>query len=558
MAKREKVQIAIDGVLDYYKSLTEPQLAVYHRVPRGLIHSWKEGLRGEPRAEESIQNVIHVGALGSGKSAEQRFGEIALSCLIPDNYGVIVRKRWEELLNHVYDDLLRAANSMTGGMADHLMSKPKKVGASYEIIVYTTSAPSRIIIKPEVEGTPEQIATHFKGPEYGWCSLEELDGLQEITWDTLIGRLRRKFFKLFTREAWEQAGWPVVLGEHDDPYFNWVAKMSSYLWAAVGVCNPPYDGHWVDRRTKKGEAEEAREELKRGSTLVVRSCMEDNVRYLGRDYIDAQKELYKDDPVQYDMLILGRNGIRIGGVPVYGKQFRSDLHTSETLMYNPFKPLLVGLDFGFLRPVAVFAQEDADGCLNILGELCPENKSAEQFGELIWDYIQQYFPKLQAGVSFFGDHAGTQRTDKGETTIERLAGLGIDVMSQPLDLDDSLNSVRRLLTHMMGEPLRPRLMLHRSNCPILTQAMIGGYYYKMTQGQREPKPYKTSDNHMDDVCDALRYLIANCFGSVGESRTSAFVGVTEGPVFATGIGGYNPGEEAKPQQPRFTFGEDKL
>jgi len=217
---------------------------------------------GPPRPEETFQNQLHIGSLGSGKSHIQRFMEITLSCFIQDNYGIIVRKRWEELKNHVIDDLFRLADEITEGNRTALLSDPKRVGASFEITVFTTGKPSRIIVKPEPDGTDEQITDHFKGPEYGWFSLEEATQLREITFDTLCGRLRRVF--------------PTMKPEH-----------CAFMWSGMAVTNPPYVGHWISKRADESEALLAKEELTRLDTLIIRSQMTDNP-FLRPEYIDTQ------------------------------------------------------------------------------------------------------------------------------------------------------------------------------------------------------------------------------------------------------------------------------
>lgn len=529
-------EIAIGDINRFYHTMFEPQLAAYHRVPRWRIRAWKEGRMGPVKAEETIQNLIHIGGLGSGKSKEQRFQELSASALIQDNYIIIVRKRWEELQNHVIYDLREFTKELVGAKRiDAIMSEPRRIGSSFEIVVKTLGKPSRIVVKNEPEGSTEDIAEHFKGPEYGAVSLEEARQLQKITFDTLTGRLRRKFFYQFPKELWEAEGRPMK------SYDAWVRDMSKYLWVMLAVCNPPYEGHWIDTYSKRGEKDEKMDALKRESILIVRSNMYDN-EYLPESYCKTQEELYKDDPIQRAMLIEGKNGIRIDGVPVYGNEFKSMIHTSRDIGYNPFKPILVGLDFGYLRPAAVFVQETDEDQYNAIGELCLKNKQAEELGEAVLEYRYKCYPKhaqVGAPMMFFGDHAGTQRSDKGDTTVERLAAMGIQVMTQRLDFEDSLNSVRKLFTKMIDG--RPRLMVNNMDCPTLTQALIGGYHYRMRSGQKEPKPHKTTENHFDDVCDALRYVMANVVGPHGNSVLHYYDGVDDGPIYARGISGERGG-----------------
>jgi len=176
-----KTELAIGGLRKYYESLSEAQLAFYHRVSRKVIRAWKEGRRGPPQPEEVHRDVVHIGALGSGKTVGGLFTAIALSCFIPDNLGVIVRKNWESLENHLIRELFNLADVATDGNRSHLLSDPKRVGGSYEIEAYTTGKPSKIIIKPEPDGIDRFIEDSFKGPEFGWFLLDELSQLRENT-----------------------------------------------------------------------------------------------------------------------------------------------------------------------------------------------------------------------------------------------------------------------------------------------------------------------------------------------------------------------------------------
>lgn len=519
----QKREVAIKGLKAFYDKLFEPQLAMYHRVPRNRIADWRQldpdSLQWKaqgaepPQPDEAVQNVMGIGALSSGKSHLEQYLCIISSVFVPDNLGVIVRKRWEELLNHVIRDLYKFADQLTDGNRKAIISDPKKVGGSYEIRVETPwEVPSYIIVKPEPDGPEAALEEHWKGPEYGWIALEEGKDLTKTTWRTLIGRLRRKFYKMFPREP----------GESPVHYERRVHKQSSYLWWSLMVTNPPYYGHWIDEESKKYEAMEAAGELTRDDVLVIRSKMDDNP-YTPDTYKRTQKRLFMDDPVQYAMLIEGKNGVKVEGIGVYRDYFRSDLHADDSVRYHPSLPLLVGMDFGYHRPAAVFLQETSDGQYNVIREWCPTRLEVEDFGKGCLDIIQKEFPRhLEPGaeVYFYGDVAGHQKSDKGDTSIARLAGLGINVIAQRLELSDSLDIVRNCLSKMLGRPMRPRLMINGTKCPVLLQAMAGGYYYPIKHGQRDPRPFKTPENHFDDVCDALRYVMANVIGPYGKSMLS--------------------------------------
>lgn len=509
MAASSDVGKALDGLIHYYNQLTEPQLAFYHGCQRRVAKAMKRGLvkPEQLRAGMVWRDRWAIGGLGSGKTVGGLFAAIAYSALIPGNEGVIVRKRWEELKNHVIPEMydLLAKEQDRGGVGIDpyaIMSKPRAVGAANEIIVRTTGKPSRIILKPEPDGPDRFVEDSFKGPEYGWFLLDEVTQLRQVTWNTLTGRLRRP-------------------------------NIPAHLRAGMAMGNPPVEGHWVYEMNEL--MAEIAERGEREDILIIRSTMEDNP-FLDPDYVKREKRKYRNDPIGYAMYIEGQDGISVEGKPVFGSMFRTAVHVDENLKFNPFRPLLVGMDFGFHHPAAVFFQIDDRGRINILSEMLGKDKTAVEFAEDILDHIKQMFPKaLLKHVQFFGDHAGTQRTDKGDTTVAILAKMGIRVRTRPMGIESGLDVIRDALRAFREG--RPRLCI-RPNCRILIRAMVGGYHYaRMRGGQLRNEPKK--DGYYDHVVDALRYGLANALGVYREPRSSRVAGPNKhrrsGPKFARGM-----------------------
>jgi len=285
------------------------------------------------------------------------------------------------------------------------------------------------------------------------------------------------------------------------------------LRAGLGMSNPTYTGHWlVDNLADIHQEAEATNLLTIQDPLLLRSTMEDNP-HLGADYVEAEKRKYRNDPIKYRMYILGEDGLDVDGRPVFGDVFKSELHTSNALIYNPFTTLTVGLDFGWHRPAAIFMQMDKSGCINVLGELMGQEETAEEFGMRVKDYVQQVFPEIKE-IEYYGDPAGAQKTDKGDPTISILARMGIRVGYRFLPIDPGLNLIRSLLGTMRRG--RPRLVYNIQRCPIIIKAKIGGYHYKQGRGgMTSPKPNK--DGFYEHLQDAERYALTNLCGVYSDS-----------------------------------------
>ncbi len=505
---------ALQGVLRYYEGLTIPQLAFYHGIPKRYAKALRAGAItvAQLGAGKVWRDRWQLGALGSGKTVGGLYSAIAYSALIPGNEGVIVRKRWEEIANHLIPELYRMAGLLTSPDGDYrngnparLLSDPRTVGASKEILVKTEGEPSRIVLKPEPDGPERFIEDSFKGPEYGWFLLDEVTQLREVTWRTLTGRLRRP-------------------------------GIPPHLRAGLAMGNPPAEGHWVfdyARQQEQLEEAEGRPEI-----LIIRSTMDDNP-HLPEDYVRREKRKYKDDEIRYRMYILGEDGLDLKGRPVFGNMFHSGgqaPHVEKALKYNPFRPLLVGMDFGWHHPAAVFFQIDDKGCVNILSEHLGKEVSAERFAQDVWDQVQKNFPRVpRHHVRFFGDPAGAQRSDKGDTTFAILAKQGIRVGHRVMPIETGLDLIRDLLREIRGS--RPRLQAH-PRCKDLIKAFLGGYYYDTMRGggvRMEPK----KDGYYDHLVDALRYGLTNTLGVYREPRGGTVAGPAKlrnrGPQFARGM-----------------------
>lgn len=532
MSSKITTEQAFGDLMDAYNGLSEAQLACFHRVPRWRIRDWKQGEAGPPQAEETSQNVAHSGGFSSGKSYEQRLEEILGSMTTPGGSGLIVREQWEEIQNHVITDIYDYLDTWTGGHRHAIMTDFKQVAGSFVAKVNTVvtpeqeaqgviAKPAMIYIKNEPDGDSKKVAEHFKGPEYNWVDYEEALQLRKLTWETANLRVRRPLVDLYPPKMWEAYGKPLLKryrGDEKIAYKKWVLSLSRWKWRTLAVYNPPYDGHWLAKMMRHYEEIEKLGMRNRESVLVIKSSPMDNA-HVSEDYIASLKEQFRDDPVKLQMHMTGDVGVESEGEPVFGGSYDPMMHDAPDAHYHPFKPLYIGLDFGFHNPAAVFAQVDDDNRVTVLHELLPSKITARRFGEMVAEHIREHYPKLvEVGspIVAYGDIAGEQEKDTGDSITHFKNGSGLEVFTQRLGLDESLDRVRLALTTLLGSPPRPRLRVNRRSCPILHLAMQSGYHYKIRDGRREPVPFKTPTTKFDDVADATRYLVAGLIGPHGE------------------------------------------
>ena len=113
------------------------------------------------------------------------------------------------------------------------------------------------------------------------------------------------------------------------------------------------------------------------------------------------------------------------------------------------------------------------------------------------------------GIEDYGDHAGTQETDKQGTSIQRAFAAGVQIRTKPNDrVENGLNQIRKLMKVKAGP--RFRFQIH-PRCQELVSALAYGYHYQVyNNGQVAFKPKK--DNKWDHIVDAFRYGVIHLFG----------------------------------------------
>lgn len=185
------------------------------------------------------------------------------------------------------------------------------------------------------------------------------------------------------------------------------------------------------------------------------------------------------------------------GTPVFSPIYKKSLH--EVSM-EPLKAtdVHIGIDFGFTRPAAVWAQFDGSRQLGIRHELLGEDEVISDFGRRIVDANRRLF----AGCRFhyYGDPAGHQRNDRSErTSIQVLKDLfGMKVKTRPSEIIQGIDRIRFHLLPRADK--RPGIVIDPVACPILAHGFARGYVRSETDPE---KPFK--DGYYDHLFDAFRY-----------------------------------------------------
>lgn len=503
MKAPEKVSLA--GLTAVYNSLHAHQLALYHGVPLEVAQRIKaERLTAVPANTPIWRDVFSIGGYRSGKTFAACYKLLRHMMRQGGSMALVVRKHHEQMKNTFIYEFFKVADFVTRcldknyqpipclhtpsggdvchGHANWILSEPKEQAGSVEVMVQAFNGrESKVVFRIEPEGDAEKIKKSFGGYELSAFVMEEAGELIRETYDAGTDRL-----------SWSGGTMCIVLS---NPVYagHWLAELRAEC-----------EGRMLSFRTDREESETNQ----RPVALIIRSTTEDNLTHLPANYLEDQKRKYADRPVEYEMFLMGYDGVKVEGRPVFAGQFRRELHVVECQL-NPHRPLIRGWDFGYHNPACVFMQMDDQGCLNVLAEYREKEIYIEQFVDAVKAFTVRTFPVLLGGIVDYGDYAGTQETDKQGTSIQRANARGVKIMARPnAKVENGLNQIRKLMRTNTGP--RCRFQVH-PRCQELISAMAYGYHYQVyNNGQVAFAPKK--DNKWDHIVDALRYGVVNLFG----------------------------------------------
>lgn len=223
-------------------------------------------------------------------------------------------------------------------------------------------------------------------------------------------------------------------------------------------------------------------------------------------------------------------------------EFNKALHVVADLVYDPHRPLFVGIDMPG-TPAAVITQLDAFDRWCVLSNLSPpedETIGYYEFGErlaevLLRDFAEPYGRDLaDLPVRFYGDPAGGAKIprpgqspkearscfdilkhgiilsrgvdERGREVIEERPGWGWHITPGEVSISKRLEALRARLTKLNRGV--PAFAVH-PDCRTLIEAMAGAYCYKQrSDGRYEPDPDKGFHSH---TVDALSYPATRLF-----------------------------------------------
>jgi hypothetical protein len=168
-------------------------------------------------------------------------------------------------------------------------------------------------------------------------------------------------------------------------------SQSHYPHQLLLTPNPPDENHWLTK------------EFPETNNIVGRKYysapIHANAHNLPPETIPGLIAAYPPSHPKHRSAVLGKRGLNVVGVPVYGgdperglaPMFTRTLHV-RPLTYNPQLPLLCAIDFGKHHPAAIFAQFTPWNQFLLLAGLMGQNLYLEDFAPLVNLYRAQWFP----------------------------------------------------------------------------------------------------------------------------------------------------------------------
>jgi hypothetical protein len=230
--------------------------------------------------------------------------------------------------------------------------------------------------------------------------------------------------------------------------------------------------------------------------------------HLPKEYYKQLADEFRDRPELKKRYVEGDWGAVFDGAPVYKEQFYYNTHVAG----SPLEPvdgtmIVRGWDFG-LSPACIFTQVHPNGQWMILGELCDDNCSVDDFSDAVKAVCARQFK----GYTFedVGDPAGKSRMPTDESTCyDVLASKGIFCREAPTnDILPRLEAVkRRLEKTKKGLPM----MIIDPRCDRLIDGFSGGYKFK-ERGATQTYSEVPEKNKYSHIHDALQYAALDLFG----------------------------------------------
>ena len=264
--------------------------------------------------------------------------------------------------------------------------------------------------------------------------------------------------------------------------------------------NPPSEGHWLAQMTRPGSP------TYDPSITVLELPSTENWDYMTMAY---KQTLEAMPPAWRRRYLLGKTGFLPSGTPVY-PSFIESLHGRKTSLI-PDRPLIRSWDFGWRRAGCLWSQRADSGQLLVHREWMPVETPESEFIDGVKQRTLEWYGPM-AAVDY-GDPAARNRDPEGINTLTRLDRAGIKMLYRDSEYAERIPLINQRLCLLIGG--EPAIVVDPVGCPILTEALLGGYHYpeiKLDQKFSEKHEIPEHDQWFSHLANAFEYLMINLYG----------------------------------------------
>jgi phage terminase large subunit len=468
--EEELIADAFASMLDQSLALTQ-WVGRYRPLPRHklLLHLYDQAgtppeERDPPEAPDpawspnSVQVILVYGPTRSGKTNSVLCKALQDMSEIPGLTILAARHTYDEINDTIFGDAI-AFCSRYGIANERPQIDPPELP-----LPNGSKMMLRSVKRDEKPGQDK--ASSLQGMEFGAAILEEADRIPEWYLDTVVTRLSQSGLR---------RPWIIIL------------------------CNPPSKNHWIFKRFFVPDPKTGRIP---SNHHAIRYPLEENAHNLRPGYVeDLQRELAVS-PSRYQRFFEGRFTPPVTGRALFKRYWNSDVHIKP--VGDPKKPekgglvplngvpLWIGLDFGFVHPAVVIAQEDpTSGQSRVLWEYMGNE---QLLGDFIEDVKRRVFRKFGGGWDmrwFVDPHGRARNSQTGRSEIQFLQDHGMHPVWKDVNVGPGLSVIADLFITYAHELIPPQPMLVISEeC----YDLIDGFSFGYTQDPRR---------HVDGADDEL-------------------------------------------------------
>jgi hypothetical protein len=424
-------------------------------------------------ANEKI--VAYVGGLGSGKTHVGAFWALTMMLAHPEGQGLIAANTYKQLESATMPKVFQFLNEF---------KLSYRYNQQHKILTVTLNHRR---VKVHCRSLSEY--QDLRGTEFLWIWLDETRDTKEDAFHVILGRLRQR----------------IAIDTEKGPAFV-PNKLRITTTPDMLKCRWLYDYLHNPERQKQLEPY--------GISIREITASSKENPYLGEDYVQLLEGCYDAELAKQE---LGGEWVIIPvGKPVFGTSFVPAIHLQQ-LDFNPEKPLILGLDWGYHHPAAVFCQEDQKGRWLVLGELLEQDKETGEFCEAIWRYLKARFnlelEQVKLGTALrpevYCDPAGSQKNSKSRKTDIEIAR---EYQLYPIYRQSGILDGIAILRRKLGQEIEefPAMMIDPQYSPLLVEGFRGAYHYpEKLDPNRPDQLVPLKDGKYDHLFDALRYIGIN-------------------------------------------------